>query len=179
MDTSIHGLKNGSNRIKKIVESLRTLSFSHKMKKQNTNLNLLIDEAFSFSKTLHSDKQIELKWTKKQLPEINCDTYGVKQAFIQILLNSFQAIENEGIINIDCEYNDNNIWFYITDNGTGIKQDIITKVFDPFFTTKEVGQGVGLGLTICHGIIEGHNGTIDIESSTETCTKVSIKIPVG
>jgi two-component system NtrC family sensor kinase len=64
----------------------------------------------------------------------------------------------------------------ITDNGTGIPEEIRDKLFDPFFTTKEVGKGTGLGLSICHGIIEKHGGSISFESRLNEGTTFTIHL---
>ncbi len=65
----------------------------------------------------------------------------------------------------------------MTDTGEGIPQNIITKIFDPFFTTKEVGKGMGLGLSISYGIIEKHNGNIDVISESGKGTEFIISLP--
>ena len=59
----------------------------------------------------------------------------------------------------------------------GISKDQVSKIFDPFFTTKPVGEGTGLGLTVVHGIIQEHNGTISVDSIPEQGTTFSISLP--
>ncbi|MFA5518196.1 MAG: ATP-binding protein, partial [Spirochaetota bacterium] len=65
-----------------------------------------------------------------------------------------------------------------SDNGTGISEENLNKIFDPFFTTKDVGKGTGLGLAVIYGIIEGHNGSISVESTLGEGTTFIIKLPV-
>ncbi|MEP3390033.1 MAG: ATP-binding protein, partial [Reichenbachiella sp.] len=65
----------------------------------------------------------------------------------------------------------------ISDNGTGMPDDVKDKIFDPFFTTKEIGKGTGLGLSISHGIIEKHRGTIRVESKMGVGTTFIINLP--
>jgi signal transduction histidine kinase len=65
----------------------------------------------------------------------------------------------------------------VRDTGAGIPGDLIDKIFDPFFTTKPVGEGTGLGLTICHKIVEEHGGTIDVESEPEKGATFIITLP--
>jgi len=67
----------------------------------------------------------------------------------------------------------------VQDNGTGVKKDLLPKLFDPFFTTKDVGQGMGLGLSICHTIIKNHGGQISIESEEGQWTRVTFDLPLA
>jgi len=66
----------------------------------------------------------------------------------------------------------------ISDTGHGIVEDDVFKVFDPFFTTKEVGKGTGLGLSVCYNIIKQHGGEIDLVSSEDGGTVVTVTFPV-
>jgi len=66
----------------------------------------------------------------------------------------------------------------VSDTGIGISEENLSRVFDPFFTTKEIGTATGLGLSICHGIINQHNGSIEISSAAGKGTTVIIKLPI-
>ena len=67
--------------------------------------------------------------------------------------------------------------FKVTDTGLGISKKNLAKIFDPFFTTREVGKGSGLGLSIIHGIIEQHHGTIRVESTEGIGTTFTVNLP--
>ena len=71
------------------------------------------------------------------------------------------------------------LFIHLRDNGTGIKPDIISHVFDPFYTTKDVGEGMGLGLSICHTIIENHGGTLEAKSEYGQWTEFSFDLPLA
>jgi two-component system NtrC family sensor kinase len=114
---------------------------------------------------------------------INIDSNQIKQVFINILLNSVEAMEDSGIVTICIEKikNESNqqyLQISFTDTGYGISGDKIKKVFDPFFTTKDKRGNAGLGLSITKGIIDNHNGTIRIESKIKEGTQVIIGLPV-
>jgi signal transduction histidine kinase len=73
---------------------------------------------------------------------------------------------------------DNLVTISIADNGKGIDQDNLDNIFDPFFTTKEIGEGIGLGLSISYGIIQEHKGQIDVDSQIGIGTTIKIALPV-
>jgi signal transduction histidine kinase len=66
----------------------------------------------------------------------------------------------------------------ISDTGCGISPELLPKIFDPFFTTKDVGEGTGLGLAVCHGIVERHDGLISIESQPEQGSTFTVGLPL-
>ena len=66
----------------------------------------------------------------------------------------------------------------ITDNGQGMSPKVLAHVFEPFFTTKDVDQGTGLGLSVVHGIVAGHQGVIAVESDLSGGTRVTIRLPL-
>ena len=99
------------------------------------------------------------------------------QVLTNLLVNSAQAIEEFGIVEISTRDEDSNVVITIKDNGKGISQENLNNLFTPFFTTKPVGQGTGLGLSISYGIIQRHKGTIHVESSVGIGTVFHITIP--
>ncbi|MBN2758427.1 MAG: ATP-binding protein [Bacteroidales bacterium] len=100
------------------------------------------------------------------------------QVFINLLVNSVQAIKDKGNIKIKTEIENNNIKVSIKDNGVGISEENLSKIFDPFFTTKEVGKGTGLGLSISNIIIEEHKSKIYFNSEINKGTEVIIIFPL-
>ena len=101
------------------------------------------------------------------------------QAFLNVLLNSIQAIEDKGEILVNVSLEDQKVKIRIADNGCGISEENLKHIFDPFFTTKDPGKGTGLGLSIAQSIIREHNGTIQCKSSLNTGTEIIINLPVN
>ena len=108
---------------------------------------------------------IEKKYGQN-LPPIKGDEEKIKQVFINLLNNAFDAIGKNGRVSIRTSFDSKNHSLVITiaDTGTGILLKNLNKLFDPFFTTKGVGKGTGLGLSVTFGIIEEHGGTIQVDS---------------
>ena len=101
------------------------------------------------------------------------------QMFISILNNSIQAIENEGVISIKTQKFKENIVIDISDTGSGISEENISKITDPFFTTKDPGKGTGLGLSIVYRIIQDHKGNLEFQSKVNKGTIVKITLPIS
>jgi two-component system NtrC family sensor kinase len=114
----------------------------------------------------------------RDLPRIHADAGNLRQLLMNLLLNAIYFTPEGGSIRITTDRDENDgIRMFVTDTGPGIPPDRIGKVFDPFFTTKPVGEGTGLGLTICHRIVEEHGGTIDVESEPGKGTSFIIRLP--
>jgi signal transduction histidine kinase len=98
---------------------------------------------------------------------------------MNILVNAAQAIEKSGEITIETESKNGAVEVRISDTGSGIPKENLTRIFDPFFTTKEVGKGTGLGMNIAYNIIKKHNGTITVDSKVGEGTTFTIRLPIA
>jgi signal transduction histidine kinase len=115
----------------------------------------------------------------QNLPDINGSPGNLQQVFLNLFLNSIQAMPEGGRLAVHAALEEDVIRIDVSDTGSGIAPENLDKVFDPFFTTKEVGEGTGLGLSVCYGIIERHKGSIGIDSSPGRGTTVTIRLPVN
>ena len=101
------------------------------------------------------------------------DKNQLRQAFLNIFLNSIHAMPNGGVLTISTSQTaDNRSLVSIKDTGSGIPKENLPHVFDPFYSTKE--EGTGLGLSIVHGIITKHGGKIKVESEEKRGTTISV-----
>jgi two-component system NtrC family sensor kinase len=164
-----------------IVKGLLDFSRSDKLDFKTYHLHRLLKETYTLIE--HQMKieniifQTDFNATKDL---ILCNGNQVKQAGIAILLNASEAVLENGIIQIKTSNPDeDHIKLEITDNGLGIAPEDIPHIFEPFFSTKEKASGIGLGLAIVHGIVQNHNGIIDVNSELGKGTTLSITLPVA
>ncbi len=114
------------------------------------------------------------------LPRISGDQNQLEQAFLNVVVNALQSMQDKGTLTITTRRLSNGgKWIAIrfADTGCGISETNIRRIFDPFFTTKSVGKCTGLGLTVSHRIVEDHNGTLEVESSLGKGSTFTIKLP--
>jgi two-component system NtrC family sensor kinase len=111
--------------------------------------------------------------------EATMDPRRIQHVMINLIINAVQAMEQGGVLLIKAFRKGNNGEFCLQfqDTGAGISEDDLPKIFDPFFTTKEVGKGSGLGLSVCHGVIEQHGGRIEVASAPGKGTTFSVFLP--
>lgn len=174
----VGAIKNGVDRTTTIIKGLRTFSRLDSEKFVMANVNELLDSTLTILHNKYKNK-IEVIQNYSDIPEFYCLPGKLGQAFLNILINAIQAIENKGVIEIETKLNkENNIIIKIKDDGSGMPQDIVDKIFDPFFTTKKVGEGTGLGLSIVYGIIKEHNGNIEVNSKKAVGTEFKIILPL-
>ena len=168
----------GADRMKKIVSDMKTFSRVDRAEVEVADINESIEATLGIM--VHEYKnRIEIKKEyDEQLPPIKCFISKLNQVFLNILANACQAIDDKGVISIRTRKDGDNIVIEIEDSGAGMPDDVKAKVFDPFFTTKPVGQGTGMGLSICHDIIQQHNGDLSVKSTIGKGTTFIISIPI-
>jgi PAS domain S-box-containing protein len=138
--------------------------------------NVLIELSKFFNKE-RLQRGIALKENyAPDLPLILLDINQIKQAFLNILKNSFEAMPDGGKISISTRLKDDNIVVSITDTGSGINKEDVQRVFDPFYSAKVNGTGLGLALTM--KTIEGHRGEIICKSTIDKGTTMVISFPI-
>jgi len=175
----LHLMEDGIKRIQKTVSNLLEYARTPHLERSETDLNVIIEKSLSLLDYQIRKKQIEVaKEISDKLPPIKVDRNQMSQVFVNIFLNSIQAMEGGGALKIGTVTLDGRLVVTISDTGKGIPDEILPKVFDPFFTTKGEGRGTGLGLWITQGIVERHGGTIQIISKENEGTTVEIQLPL-
>lgn len=171
--------KEGISRVKRIVQDLK--DFSHVESTQEWQLANLHQGIDSTANIVANEIRYKADLVKEygELPEIECLPSQLNQVFMNLLVNAAHAMgEGRGRITIRTGTLDDTVWLEFSDTGLGIPEAIRQKIFDPFFTTKSVGKGTGLGLSLSYGIIQKHNGQIEVRSESGKGSTFRITLPV-
>jgi signal transduction histidine kinase len=173
---TVADIKVGAERAADIIKGLRNFSRIDRDSMQLFDVHEGIDSSLLLLKNKFKN-HIAVSKQYGQLPFVEGYPGKLNQALLNILSNSIDAIENEGTITIRTWAKEERLFIQVEDSGKGIPPAIIDKIFDPFFTTKSVGKGVGLGLSITYGIIQEHNGKIEVKSDQNRGTVFTISLP--
>jgi signal transduction histidine kinase len=167
----------GVARVTNIVKDLKDFSNVDRNEYSLCNLNDIITNVCNVSShEINKKAKIQLQFGDISLTY--CQPCHLGQVFLNILLNATQAMQQPGEITVSTKQEKNKIITILHDNGPGIAEAVLQRVFEPFYTTKEVGQGTGLGLTVCRDIVQAHNGDVSLESVQGQGTTVTITLPV-
>ncbi|MGD8538319.1 MAG: ATP-binding protein [Candidatus Aminicenantes bacterium] len=177
VDDSKEVIQSGTDRVVNIVNRLRSFVHLDEAALKKVNIHEGIEDTLVLVQHELKDN-IKVEKHYGEIPQITCYPRQLNQVFLNVLLNSIQAIEGGGHITITTYQKDKNVHLSFADDGVGIPKENINKVFDPGFTTKGVGIGTGMGLSICYKIIKNHGGEIKLESEFGKGSKFTIVLPL-
>jgi signal transduction histidine kinase len=169
--------REGTQRVKKIVQDLRTFSRMDQADLQEVDLHEEIDRTLALMEPRFKNA-IQVVRDYGILPRVRCYPGQLNQVFLNLLMNACDAIDGKGVIRIETRRTETGVTLEFHDSGPGIAPEIQSRIFDPFFTTKPVGVGTGLGLSLSHGIIERHGGRIRVESEPGRGATFVIDLPL-
>jgi two-component system, NtrC family, sensor kinase len=170
--------REGTERIRKIVQDLKDFAHPGEDKPKLSDINMGIESTLNIVWNEIKYKA-QVKKEYGELPEILCYPQQLNQIFANILVNAAQAINNKGEIVVKTCLSGEKIIVTISDTGCGISEKNLPRIFEPFFTTKDVGKGTGLGLNVAYNIVKKHNGEISVSSEEGHGTCFTINIPVN
>jgi PAS domain S-box-containing protein len=173
----------GSERIRHIVQDLRAFSHPEGSERSLADVNECLDSTANIVWTMMKHSVV-LTRAYEDVPPIRCWPMQLKQVFMNLLVNAYQAIQESGAerarpgeIRLRTRAVPEGVEIEVSDDGVGIAPEHLDRVFDPFFTTKEVGVGTGLGLSIAYNIVKRHGGTLHVESEPGAGTTFRIVLP--
>ncbi len=178
--------RDGCQRVVTIVHAMRQLSHPGTDAHHLADINEVISGAAIVTRNrwkFVADLQLHLD---PGLPQIECRAVELSQVIVNMIVNAADAMPEpepgsgtiSGLITINTKGDSQNVIITVSDNGSGIRPDILQKIFDPFFTTKPVGKGTGQGLSIAHDIVVNrHRGKLSVESQLGEGTAFTIVLP--
>lgn len=193
LSSQLELLKGAFNSIRDTVKNLLDLNRPGKEAKQSTNVNHIIEKNVDLFKSHFKKNKIRINLDlSSKIPNLNASPLQLNQCFLNLINNAVEAItssstpdngptagtENAGEITIKTDHSMGNIIIEITDTGPGIPEEELQYIFDPFFTQKKK-MGMGVGLSICHRIIEDHGGIITAENYLNGGIMMTIKLPAN
>lgn len=174
----LKGIEEGANRSSEIIKGLRSFSRLDDEACQIYDIHEGIDSSLVLLQNKIIEKKIRVRKDYGDFEGVECFPSKFNQVIMNILTNSLQAMEaGKGELFIQTVSSAIGVKIIIKDNGKGMPSEVKEHIFDPFFTTKDVGKGMGLGLSISYGIIEKHNGNIDVISEPGKGTELIISLP--
>jgi signal transduction histidine kinase len=173
--------KQGIGRVRQIVQDLKDFSRVDSTQDfQWANIHQGIDSTLN---VVASEIKYKADVIKEygELPDVECLPSQINQVIMNLVVNAAHAMgEERGRITIrtGVEVEADQVWVEVADSGSGIPADTLKRIFEPFFTTKPVGKGTGLGLYLSYGIVQKHQGRIEVESVVGQGTKFRVTLPV-
>lgn len=173
-------------KIEKVVEGMLNFSRKQELAFSSVKINQLINNSITLVKYQLEKSNVQLNYNGSENDVvINASPNHLEQVFLNILLNSIDAINERkvadftfvGAIKIYITENENTAIIDFTDNGVGVPPDKVAAIFDPFFTLKKIKQGTGLGLAVSYNIISSHNGHITGWNELSGGFTISITLP--
>lgn len=170
----------GLEHIEQVVQKLLGFARQKSRSLAPVNLNEEIPKVVALLNYRLEQREIQLDLKlDPHLPRIHADRQLLQEVIMNLLLNSFDSLGQNGKISVStAALNSHEILMEITDNGAGIQPEHLDRIFDPFFTTKDEGSGTGLGLSVSLGIIEAHGGRISVKSVPHEKTSFEITLPI-
>ncbi|NLF56318.1 MAG: histidine kinase, partial [Candidatus Hydrogenedens sp.] len=172
-----------ATRCKNIVRGLLDFTRQSHVTKVPTDMSGLIDDIFAIMKPRAEAAGVALSCgVVPGMPVIAADPDQIKQVIVNLVRNGIEAIGHDhGEVRITARPlgNGESVEIKVSDNGSGIPKENISRLFTPFFTTKEMGKGTGLGLAIAYGIVKMHYGDINVSSEEGKGTTFTLSLPVG
>jgi len=164
---------------REVIKKLMYFSRQTPPRETLVNLNRLIEDGIYLFESRCAKNGIIVKKTLYQdLPAIKADISQLQQVFTNLTVNAIQAMPGEGRLNIETSCDEDHVYLLVQDTGIGMPPETLKQIFLPFFTTKDIKEGTGLGLSVVHGIIKSHGGSIDVESRIGNGARFQIKFPL-
>jgi two-component system NtrC family sensor kinase len=169
-----------------MLQQVLDLSRKKPEKREAVDIGVVLEQCLSLLKYKFLENGVTVEQDiDTGVPKLYVDRSQIGQVFTNLSLNAIDAMEQGGALRIAAAYHPEGaekkqpyVQILFEDTGCGISPDVMDRVFEPFYTTKESSRGTGLGLFICHGIVQKHGGTIDVAGAPDGGTQFTICLPI-
>ncbi|MFT5162228.1 MAG: signal transduction histidine kinase [Alteromonadaceae bacterium] len=182
----LEAIKNGTDRIKNIVQDLKTFTLLDSSGKKSVEITYLLHSTINLVRTKYLEAT-DFITDFKSTPTIYCYPAQLNQVFMNLIVNACDAIVEKqqqqgakikGQIIVGCQLFDDMVEITIKDSGNGMNEQTKKHLFDPFYTTKPPGEGSGLGLSTSCDIVQKHGGKISVESQANIGSVFRLRLPI-
>jgi PAS domain S-box-containing protein len=165
-----------AERARDIIETFRDFARDTRWA-ESVDLNECLEKTVAVLRRQLPDS-ITVVMKLRAIPRVQCFRGQMTQVFLNLIQNAIEAIERKGRIILRSRKKGSHVIIEVEDTGRGMPPDVKKRVFEPFFTTKEIGQGLGLGLSVSAMIVQNHGGEIRVESTAGKGTLFQIQLPL-
>jgi signal transduction histidine kinase len=179
-DSLVRKIVNQSQRTRELIANLLSFAQQSSGEKKMVDLGMLLQRSVQMRELQRHDQKIRIETSiEPNLPTVCGDGHQLFQAFVQIVENALDALEEAGggVLRVSAQLQAEEVVLQFSDSGTGIKEP--HRVFDPFYTTKPIGKGTGLGLSAVYGVVRDHQGQITCQNKPEGGAVFVLRLPVG
>lgn len=174
----IERIEKASLYAREVIRKLMFFSRQTPSRKIDLSLQGVVKDSLSLLESRCDTAGIMVVWNSgPALPLIHGDPSQLQQVLVNLVVNAIQSMPNGGTLTIGTLQEADYQCLIVEDTGSGIAPDDIKNIFLPFFTTKEVGEGTGLGLSVVHGIVSSHGGSVQVKSTVGSGTRFEVRLP--
>lgn len=168
-----------ARRCKEVVDNMLAFARRKPVQRRPIDLSDVIQDTVRLvDRSLRSQK-VSVHVDDQHPPPVLGDQAQLGQVLLNLLLNGADAMPNGGRIEVTATAHPDGAALVVQDQGTGMDDDILAQIFEPFFTTKTEPHGTGLGLSVSYGIIQDHNGHIDVQSTVDKGSRFTVVLPTA
>lgn len=167
------------SRCSRIIRNVLKFSRSEPTEKTPSDLDAIVRRSIDFTRALAESQGVAIAARLAgSLPLLPLNPLEIEQVLVNVIRNGIQACQDGGRIRVETRLLPEEVRITVQDDGHGMDPECLKRVFDPFFTTRTSTGGTGLGMSFCHGIIQNHDGAIEIQSEPDQGTEILLRLPL-
>lgn len=173
-------IASGSLYAREVIRKLMLFARQMPSSKTRTSLNQIVEEGLGLIEARCVKAGIRLlRRLQSGLPEIYADHSQMIQVLVNLSVNAIHAMPEGGDLAVETLLGPDYVALIVRDTGIGMSREVMNRIFIPFFTTKDVNEGTGLGLSVAHGIVTAHGGSISVNSEPGRGSRFEVRLPLN